>query len=68
MKEVKHYICETCGTEYNEKSKAQACEKGHRKPIEITDAKYVSCKFDATGCPTRITVKMSDGKEFTYKR
>ena len=42
MKEVKHYICEICGTEYNDKAKAQGCEKGHKKPIEIIKASYIS--------------------------
>ena len=68
MKEVKHYICEVCGTEYNEKLKATNCEKSHKKPIEITRANYVSVSNDRTGYPMRITVKMSDGSEHTYKR
>ena len=68
MKEVKHYICEICGTEYSDKSKAQGCEKGHRKPVEITKASYVSISNDRTGYPMRITVKMSDGSEHIYRR
>ena len=27
LKEVKHYICEICGTEYNDKTRAQHCER-----------------------------------------
>ena len=68
MKEVKHYICEVCGTEYNDKSKAQACEKGHKNPVEIIDARYISIGNDNKGYPTSITVKMSDGSERIYKR
>lgn len=68
MKEVKHYICEVCGTEYNDKSKCSACEKGHKKPVEIVGASYVSIHSNVKGYPTRITVKMSDGSEQTYKR
>lgn len=68
MKEVKHYICEICGAEYNDESKAQVCEKGHKKPVEIVKAGYVSIDNNKTGYPIRITVKMSDGSEHTYKR
>lgn len=68
MKEVKHYICEICGTEYNEKSKAEACEKGHKKPVEITNADYISISNDRKGYPMRITVKMSDGTVCIYER
>lgn len=39
MKEVKHYICEVCGTEYSDKNKAQECEKNHKKYTEIVGAK-----------------------------
>ena len=63
MKEVKHYICEICGTEYNDKSKAQHCEKGHCKPLEII--KRISF---FKGYPLEITVKMADGTEQKYKR
>ena len=68
MKKVKHYICEICGTEYNDKVKAQNCEKGHKRPVEIVKAGYVSINNDKTGYPLNITVKMSDGSVHIYKR
>ena len=63
LKEVKHYICEICGTEYNDKTRAQHCEKGHCKPLEIIKERYLSA-----GYPLEITVKMADGTEQKYKR
>ena len=33
MKEIKHYVCEICHTEYNERQKAIDCEKKHCKPM-----------------------------------
>lgn len=35
MKEVKHFICEICGTEYNDKNNCLKCEKGHKTPVKI---------------------------------
>ena len=54
MREVRHYICEICGTEYNNKSKAENCEKRHCKPIEIVKCRYLSidnkeCEFKKIG-------------------
>ena len=63
LKEVKHYICEICGTEYNDKTRAQHCEKGHCKPLEIIKARYLSAGNNANGYPLEITVKMADGTE-----
>ena len=68
MKEVKHYICEVCGTEYNDKLKAQKCEKGHCKPVEIVKCRYLSLVNNNKGYPLEITVKMADGTEQKYKR
>lgn len=68
MKKVEHYICEICGTEYNDKNKAQTCEKGHCKPIEIVRAHYLSLANNYKGYPNNITVKMADGTEQIYKR
>lgn len=68
MREVKHYICEICGTEYNDKSKAQNCEKGHCKPIEIVKSRYLSIDNNMKGYPIEIIVKMADGTEQKYKR
>ncbi len=68
MKKVEHYICEVCGTEYNEKQKAVDCEKGHHEPKSIVKARYQSVCNDQSGYPDRIDVKMDDGKIVTYKR
>lgn len=68
MKEVKHYICEICGTEYNEKMKAQRCEKNHCKPVEIVKCRYLCIQDNKKGYPLEITVKMADGTEQKYKR
>ena len=35
MKEVKHYICDICHTEYNDKFSCQKCEKSHKKTGKI---------------------------------
>lgn len=68
MREVRHYICEICGTEYNNKSKAENCEKRHCKPIEIVKCRYLSIDNNMKGYPIEITVKMADGIEQKYKR
>lgn len=68
MKEVKHYICEICGTEYNDEKKCEACESGHCKPVKIMKAKYLSIDNNKKGYPVSIIVKMEDGTEQIYKR
>ena len=68
MKEVKHYICEVCGTEWNDKTKCQKCEDSHYKPLKIVGTKYVSVSNNHKGYPVSITVSMSDGTTQVYKR
>lgn len=68
MKKVEHYICEVCGTEYNDKEKCADCESGHHKPLEISGANWVSMRNNGSGYPTKIHVKMSNGETITYKR
>ena len=62
MKEVTHYICELCHTEYSNKTKAQKCEEGHCKPVEIIKSSYLG--FESY--PHGIMVKMDDGTECIY--
>ena len=68
MKEVKHYICELCNTEYNEKSKAQSCEKSHIETLAIERCKYLPMHINNSAYPQSISVIMADGKTVTYKR
>lgn len=58
MKEVKHYICEICGTEYHEKKKCMDCEKNHIKPVAINGARY----NNKSGYPVAVNIEMSNGE------
>ena len=68
MREVKHYICEICGTEYKDKKKAQDCEKHHCKAVTIKKARYTSFDNNKKGYPVSIDIEMADGTVVTYKR
>ncbi|MBP3772441.1 MAG: hypothetical protein J6I53_07110 [Treponema sp.] len=67
MKKVELYVCEVCGTQYKEKIKCSECEKSHVLPTQIIGWKYMPKTFNG-GYPIRITVRMADGKDITYKR
>ena len=68
MKEVKKFVCEVCGSEYNEKENAQKCERDHKIPMDIIMASYLPVAYDSSGYPSRLTVKMSDDSECVYIR
>ena len=68
MKEVKHYVCDICHTEYNDKNKCKQCEEHHCKVKEFKGARYISFDGNNKGCPVSIDVLMEDGKTITFKR
>ena len=68
MKEVKHYVCEVCGTEYSDKEKCKVCESSHKKIKAIISAKYYSFSQNHKGYPSSVVVEMDDGKQIVYKR
>jgi len=68
MKKIELYACEVCGTQYREKLKCQQCEKSHKKPVEVTQARYISVAQNRSGYPHVLHVKMSDGKIVEYRR
>lgn len=49
MRKVEHYICEACGTEYNDKKRCEQCEKGHIKPVEIWRLRFISIDKNSKG-------------------
>lgn len=59
MKEVKHYICDICHTEYNSKCQCEQCEKSHKNISQTQNKK---------GYPHKIDVEFEDGSVLTYKR
>ena len=68
MKEIKHYICEICGTEYKEEARAVECEKNHKKPKKIAQCNYTAKSFDNTGLPSSVLIKFDSGEEVKYSR
>ena len=68
MKEVKHYVCEICGGQYNDKSKAHECEASHKKLMGIHHYDYQPFTVSKHGYPIKIYAKMSDGKIVLYKK
>lgn len=68
MKEIKHYMCEYCHTEYASADEAQRCEKSHKAPKEIIDTVYKSMNADLYGYPETILIQMSDGANVLYRQ
>lgn len=70
MKEIKLYVCETCGTQYSEKKKCDECEKLHESkiPKKIIKAKYLPIAQDRTGHPINITIEFNDGTKVEYRK
>lgn len=64
MKEQKLYVCECCGTQYKEKSKALDCEKSHAKNPAIKDTRYHA----HSAFPDRVEITFEGGKRIWYKR
>ena len=68
MKKIEHYICEICGTEYNDKGMCIRCEKGHKTPVKILRARYLPITNNALGIPSSIEIEFDNGSKFEYKR
>ena len=68
MKEIKHYMCEYCHTEYTSIDEAQMCEKSHKAPKEIINTVYKSMNSDLYGYPESILIQMSDGAKVLYRQ
>ena len=68
MREVKHYICEICGTEYNNIEKCERCERSHRVQKYITKTRYLPITQETKGYPVAVDIVFEDGTTKTYKR
>lgn len=68
MKEIHHYVCEICGTEYKDKDRAEKCENGHCGPVKIMRSRFLKFENNQKGYPLSITVLMEDGTEQVYRR
>ena len=45
------YTCELCGTSYNDKNRAEQCEKTHKTGLKIVGAGYLPHEHNAKGFP-----------------
>lgn len=68
MKTIELFVCEICGTQYNDKAKCKECEKAHKYPTEVVSCKHLPYTSDRSGYPIRVVLKMNDGKEVEYHR
>lgn len=68
MKEVKHYICEICGTEYADKNHCTKCERSHKKPVSIKRSRYLPITQNSLGIPITVTIEFENGSFYEYKR
>lgn len=68
MKELKLYCCEICGTNYNNKAEAQACEKNHKAPVKYTPMNWKPKIFIDSGYPLAIIAEFSDGKNLYTRK
>lgn len=67
MKEKKLYECEYCHTTYNDRKKAEECEKNHKKIKGIVNMRYIPIKDNHQGYPTAVYVEFEDGTKAWYK-
>lgn len=76
MKKVEHFVCETCGTMYNDSNTAAKCEAYHIKPKkviikDIDKRDWIPVTQEAAPFykyPKRIKVQMADGNFCDYVR
>lgn len=68
MKELKLFVCETCGTQYADKNACTSCEAAHKKPTGIVECAYKSNGILPDGFPLKIRIDFGSGKSLWYKR
>lgn len=64
MRKIELYQCEVCHTQFNDKTKAEECEKSHCKIESVAPKKWRAKE----AYPDKVVVTFSDGKEIHYER
>lgn len=64
MKELKLFVCDSCGTQYKDRDNAKQCEKSHNFANRIVNSTYHA----NADYPDRIEVHFTNGKKIWYKR
>lgn len=66
MRELKQYVCDTCGTVYKEKELCEMCEKGHTHVDHVISATYQSTHQNGK-YPQKVYIEFEDGSRRYYK-
>ena len=64
MKEKILYVCEECGSKYEDKESALKCENAPPKELEIVKRCYCTCE----SVPKYLEVQTETGETFMYSR
>lgn len=67
MKKLCLYVCDYCGTRYEDKNECEKCENSHKIALEIHDMRFRSRK-DIDNYPDKVELEMSDGEMVWYRR
>lgn len=63
------YECNICKCRFTEWEEAVECEKGHRKPVDVTAERYKKSPLkEERKCPEVVFVKFDDGSGRYYKK
>ena len=68
MKQIKHYKCEICETEYSDVERCQRCEQSHIAPQTIAKARYLPNSVETKNYPVELNIVFGDGTIRTYRR
>lgn len=68
MIEKKLFVCEYCGSQYEDEETCRLCESFHKPLKKIVSYAYNPYDIDHNGYPKCVMCKMSDGTRVWYHR
>lgn len=69
MKKLELYQCDLCGTQYRSRLECKNCEKSHRRPTGVLDARWNAKNVGSSdGYPVKVSVMFDNGVSVDYRR
>ena len=66
MKTKTLFICDVCGTQYDDEDACVMCEKNHTIPKKVVEVTYIAELNKAPAYPDYITIEFDDGRRVRY--